>query len=57
MGTAAVEPTGRFEAGSHQEFILTYTAGRFGIDYSGSIKVVNRCCRTGATCTASRRRP
>ena len=33
---------GQFEAGSFQEFILTYTAGYFGIDDTGSIKVVHR---------------
>ena len=32
MGSASVEPSGRFEAGSYQEFTLTYTAGYFGID-------------------------
>ncbi len=42
MGSASVEPTGRFEAGSFQEFTLTYTAGYFGIDDTGSIKVVHR---------------
>ena len=42
MGTATVSPTGRFEAGSFQEFTVTYTAGYFGIDDSGSIKVVHR---------------
>ncbi|MCH2438423.1 MAG: DUF3604 domain-containing protein [Acidimicrobiales bacterium] len=42
MGTATVSPDGRFEAGSHQSFTLTYTAGRFGIDDTGSIKVVHR---------------
>jgi len=42
MGSATVSPTGRFEAGSFQEFTVTYTAGRFGIDDTGSIKVVHR---------------
>jgi len=42
MGSAAVSPTGRFEAGSYQEFTVTYTAGYFGIDDTGSIKVVHR---------------
>ena len=42
MGAAAVSPTGAFEAGSYQEFTLTYTAGTFGIDDTGSIKVVHR---------------
>ena len=42
MGTAAISPAGEFEAGSFQEFTLTYTAGYFGIDDTGSIKVVHR---------------
>ena len=42
MGTAAVSPVGSFEAGSFQEFTVTYTAGYFGIDDTGSIKVVHR---------------
>lgn len=42
MGTAVVEPTGQFEAGSFESFMLTYTAGYFGIDDTGSIKVVHR---------------
>jgi len=42
MGHAEVSPSGSFEAGSFQEFTLTYTAGYFGIDDTGSIKVVHR---------------
>ncbi len=42
MGTATVSPQGAFAAGSFQEFIVTYTAGYFGIDDSGSIKLVHR---------------
>ena len=42
MGTASVSPRGSFEAGSYQEFTLTYTAGYFGIDDTGSIKIVHR---------------
>jgi len=42
MGQATVSPEGRFEAGSFQEFTVTYTAGYFGIDDTGSIKVVHR---------------
>ena len=42
MGSATVSPTGRFEAGSYQEFTVTYTAGYFGIDDTGSIKVAHR---------------
>jgi hypothetical protein len=40
MGTAAISPTGKFEAGSFQSFTLVYTAGYFGIDDTGSIKIV-----------------
>ena len=42
MGSAVVSPTGSFEAGSYQEFTVTYTAGYFGIDDTGSIKIVHR---------------
>ena len=42
MGSATVDPTGCFEAGSFQSFTLTYTAGYFGIDDTGSIKIVHR---------------
>lgn len=42
MGSAQIEPAGEFEAGSFQSFTLTYTAGYFGIDDTGSIKVVHR---------------
>ena len=42
MGSATVSPTGSFEAGSYQEFTLVYTAGYFGIDDTGSIKVAHR---------------
>lgn len=42
MGSASISPQGRFEAGSYQSFELTYTAGYFGIDDTGSIKVVHR---------------
>ena len=39
MGTARLEPSGSFEAGSLQSFTLVYTAGRFGIDDTGSLKI------------------
>ena len=39
MGTATLEPSGSFEAGSLQSFTLVYTAGAFGIDDTGSIKI------------------
>ncbi|MDH3221324.1 MAG: DUF3604 domain-containing protein [Gammaproteobacteria bacterium] len=42
MGFAVVAPTGSFEAGSYQQFTLTYTAGYFGIDDTGSLKIVHR---------------
>ena len=42
LGSAVLDRTGDFEAGSYQSFVLTYTAGRFGIDDSGSIRIVFR---------------
>src|ERR1700722_12892505 len=42
MGTAVISPTGAFEAGSLQSFTLVYPAGYFGIDDTGSIKIVHR---------------
>jgi hypothetical protein len=39
MGTARLDPSGSFEAGSLQSFTLVYTAGSFGIDDTGSIKI------------------
>lgn len=42
MGSATIEPQGAFEAGSFESFTLVYTAGYFGIDDTGSIKVVHR---------------
>jgi hypothetical protein len=40
MGSAHLEPAaGIFEAGSMQSFTLTYTAGEFGIDDTGSLKI------------------
>ena len=42
MGSATISPEGQFEAGSFQEFTLVYAAGYFGIDDTGSIKVVHR---------------
>lgn len=41
-GHAALTPLGSFEVRSFQTFTLRYTAGRFGIDDSGGIKVVFR---------------
>src|SRR3954465_6420853 len=42
MGRAEISPVGSVEAGSFQSFTLVYTAGYFGIDDTGSIKIVNR---------------
>ena len=42
MGSATISPEGKFEAGSFQSFTLVYTAGYFGIDDTGSIKIVHR---------------
>ena len=42
MGKAEISPTGTFEAGSFQSFTLVYTAGYFGVDDTGSIKIVHR---------------
>ena len=39
MGTAKLAPAGPFVAGSHAELIFTYTAGTFGIDDSGMLKI------------------
>lgn len=39
MGSATLEPSGRIEAGSMQSFTLIYTAGRFGLDDTGSLKI------------------
>ncbi|MFV0475836.1 MAG: DUF3604 domain-containing protein [Pikeienuella sp.] len=42
LGHAEITPSGRFEAGSYATFTLTYTAGPFGIDDSGSLRVCFR---------------
>ncbi len=39
MGAATLTPSGDIEAGSLQSFTLVYTAGRFGVDDTGSIKI------------------
>ncbi|MBT3557621.1 MAG: DUF3604 domain-containing protein [Rhodospirillales bacterium] len=41
-GSVDLTPTGAFEARSLQTFSLIYTVGRFGLDDTGSIKVVHR---------------
>jgi hypothetical protein len=42
MGTATLLPADPVEAGSSRSFTLVYTAGYFGIDDTGSIKIVQR---------------
>ena len=42
LGTATITPTGGFAAGSYQTFTLVYTAGRYGVDDSGSLRIVFR---------------
>src|SRR6266540_3873842 len=39
MGSAALSPPGPFVAGQHAELTLTYTAGTFGIDDTGMLKI------------------
>ena len=39
MGSATLSPPGPFVAGSYAELTLVYTAGEFGIDDSGMLKV------------------
>jgi Protein of unknown function (DUF3604) len=41
-GSVVIDATGPFVAGSHQRFTLTYTAGRYGIDDTGSLKICYR---------------
>jgi len=42
VGSAVITPTGPCEAGCLASFTLTYTAGYFGIDDTGSLKIVHR---------------
>ena len=42
VGSVTLTPTGNFEAGSYQTFTLVYTAGKFGIDDSGSMRICFR---------------
>ena len=39
MGSARIEPAGARTAGEVDEFTLIYTAGRYGIDDSGMLKI------------------
>lgn len=48
LGHAELSPRGAFEAGSWQTFTLTYTAGKFGIDDTGSLRI---CFRFAADMT------
>jgi hypothetical protein len=42
LGSVTLTPDGDFEAGTYASFTLTYTAGKFGIDDSGSLRVCFR---------------
>lgn len=42
LGGVVLEPSGAFEAGSWQTFTLTYTAGRFGVDDTGALRICFR---------------
>lgn len=42
FGYAEITPSGEFEAGSYQSFEFLYTAGTYGIDDTGGIKIVFR---------------
>lgn len=42
IGTASLTPAGPVEAGSHASFTLVFTAGRFGMDDTGSLRICTR---------------
>lgn len=42
MGHAKLTPSGSFEAGTYQTFTLVYTAGDYGVDDSGSLRICFR---------------
>lgn len=42
LGRATITPAGAFEAGSYASFTLTYTAGVYGIDDSGALRICFR---------------
>ncbi len=46
-GHADITPKGAFEARSRQTFKITYTTGRYGLDDTGSIKIVFRFTADG----------
>ena len=39
MGEATLTPLGQFEVGTYQSFQLIYTAGKFGIDDQGGLRI------------------
>ena len=39
MGEATLTPSGQFEIGTYQSFKLIYTAGKFGIDDQGGLRI------------------
>ncbi len=47
FGSAKLSPEGTFEARSLQTFELTYTCGRYGLDDTGSIRIVFRFTADG----------
>ncbi len=42
IGTVSLTPAGPVEAGAHASFTLVFTAGRFGMDDTGSIRICTR---------------
>jgi hypothetical protein len=46
-GSVSIDPPGPFVAGSYARLTLTYTAGRFGIDDTGAIRVCFRFATDG----------
>jgi hypothetical protein len=42
LGSARIDPIRQAVAGSHASFDLTYTAGRYGIDDTGGLRIVQR---------------
>lgn len=42
IGTVSLTPDGPVEAGAHASFTLVFTAGRFGMDDTGSIRICTR---------------
>lgn len=52
-GSARIDSAGPFEVRSFQTIVLTYTVGRFGLDDSGSIKVVQRFPNDGGRLQAA----